>query len=39
VTGAIRSGTFYAGGRTCGALDYQDGVIRWQKLKFNLIEV
>jgi hypothetical protein len=39
VTGALRSGTFYAGDRTAGTIDYQSGAIRWKDLKFNLVEV
>lgn len=38
VTGAARTGTFYAGDRSAGAIDYQAGVIRWKDVKFNLIE-
>lgn len=33
-----KSGTFYVGDRTCGALDYINGKIRWKDLKMNLIE-
>jgi hypothetical protein len=39
VTGALRSGTFYAGDRNMGTIDYQASVIRWKDLKFNLVEV
>ena len=38
VTNAVRSGTFYAGDRSMGALDYQNGQIRWVDVKFNVIE-
>ena len=37
-TGARRTGTFYAGDRSVGALDYINGQIRWKDIKFNLIE-
>lgn len=36
--GEMRTGTFYTGDRTVGALDYQNGNIRWKDIKFNLIE-
>jgi hypothetical protein len=35
---AQRTGTFYCGDRTVGALDYRNGNIRWKDIKFNLIE-
>lgn len=35
---AIRTGTFYAGDRTVGALDYIDGQIRWKDIKFSVVE-
>lgn len=33
-----KTGTFYCGDRTIGALDYRNGNIRWKDIKFNLIE-
>ena len=33
-----RTGTFYAGDRNVGALDYRRGNIRYKDIKFNLIE-
>jgi hypothetical protein len=38
VTGSINSGTFYVGDRTAGAIDYQNDIIRYKDIKFNLIE-
>lgn len=38
LTGAARSGTFYAGDRTAGCMDYKSGTPRWKDVKFNLIE-
>jgi len=38
VTGSISSGTFYVGDRTAGAIDYQNDIIRYKDIKFNLIE-
>lgn len=37
-TGSRRSGSFYAGDRTVGAMDYIDGNIRWKDIKFNVVE-
>lgn len=37
-TGALRSGTFYVGDRTAGAIDYQNNTMRWKDIKFNFIE-
>jgi hypothetical protein len=37
-TGTVRTGTFYCGDRTVGALDYRNGQVRWKDIKFNLIE-
>lgn len=37
-TGSTKTGTFYAGDRNAGALDYSNGQIRWKDVKFNLIE-
>ncbi|MBB6716373.1 DUF6711 family protein [Clostridium gasigenes] len=36
--GADKSGAFYAGDRSSGALDFMNGVIRYKDIKFNLIE-
>lgn len=36
--GGIKTGTFYAGDRNAGAIDYVNGVIRWKDIKFNLVE-
>lgn len=33
-----KSGTFYAGDRNVGALDYLNGDIRWKDIKFSVIE-
>lgn len=33
-----KTGTFYCGDRTIGALDYRGGNIRWKDIKFSLIE-
>lgn len=33
-----KSGIFYCGDRSVGALDYRNGNIRWKDIKFNLIE-
>lgn len=38
-TGAARSGTFYAGDRSAGMIDYQNNIPRYKDVKFNLIEV
>jgi hypothetical protein len=38
-TGASRTGTFYAGDRGSGFIDYQNSVPRYKDIKFNLIEV
>jgi len=37
-TGSNRVGTFYCGDRTCGMLDFKNGVPRYKDVKFNLIE-
>jgi hypothetical protein len=37
--GAMRLGTFYAGSKSAGAIDYRNDVIRWKDCKFNLIEL
>lgn len=34
----IKTGTFYAGDRKAGALDYKNGVIRYKDISFNAIE-
>lgn len=36
--GGQRTGTFYCGDRSTGALDLKGGKIRWRDIKFNLIE-
>ena len=33
-----KTGTFYAGDRKAGALDYRNGVIRYKDISVNLIE-
>lgn len=35
---AKKTGTFYCGDRTVGALDYRNGNIRYKDIKFNLVE-
>ncbi|GLC88706.1 DUF6711 family protein [Lysinibacillus piscis] len=37
-TNSRQSGTFYAGDRTIGALDFRNGDVRWKDIKFNIIE-
>lgn len=34
----VRTGTFYSGDRSCGALSFINGVIKYKDIKFNLIE-
>lgn len=34
----LKTGTFYAGDRKAGALDYRNGDIRYKDIKFNIIE-
>lgn len=36
--GGMRTGTFYAGDRNCGMMDFKNGVPLYQDIKFNLIE-
>ncbi len=36
--GTTRTGTFYSGDRSVGAMDYRDGQVRWRDIKFNLVE-
>lgn len=36
--GTMKSGTFYAGDRSAGAIDYRNTTVRWKDVKFNLIE-
>lgn len=36
--GDWKTGIFYAGDRSIGALDYRNGNIRYKDIKFNLIE-
>lgn len=38
LTGSQKTGTFYAGDRNVGALDYTNGKIRWKDIKFSVIE-
>ena len=38
-TGALRTGTFYAGSKSAGAISFWDGVVQWKDAKFNLIEI
>ena len=35
---AWKTGTFYAGDRHVGALDYRNGSIRYKDINFNIIE-
>lgn len=37
-TGALRTGTFYSGDRTAGAIDYQNDTPRWKDIKMNFVE-
>ncbi len=38
-TNELQTGTFYAGDRTAGAIDYSSGKVQgWKDVKFNLIE-
>ncbi len=37
-TNRWEEGTFYVGDRTVGALDYRNGNIRYNDIKFNIIE-
>ncbi|GGA31682.1 DUF6711 family protein [Psychrobacillus lasiicapitis] len=37
-TNSRQLGTFYAGDRNVGALDYINGQIRWKDCKFNIVE-
>ncbi|SHH86475.1 DUF6711 family protein [Desulfosporosinus lacus] len=36
--GSLKTGTFYSGDRKAGALDYQDGVMRWKDSGFSISE-
>lgn len=36
--GTLKTGTFYCGDRSSGAIDYSNGLVRWKDIKFNLIE-
>ena len=38
MTGALKTGTFYVGDRSAGAIDYKSSVMRWKDIKFNFIE-
>ncbi len=33
-----KTGTFYAGDRSAGALDFINGIIKYKDIKFNLVE-
>lgn len=33
-----KTGSFYAGDRNVGALDYINGTVRWKNIKFSVIE-
>lgn len=35
---AVKTGVFYAGDRTAGALDYRNGIIRYKDVKVNFVE-
>lgn len=37
-TGVERTSSFYVGDRNSGMVDYQDGIPRYQDIKFNFIE-
>lgn len=37
--GALKSGTFYAGSKSAGAIDYRSSTMRWKGIKVNFIEV
>lgn len=37
-TGDTKTGTFYVGDRTAGAIDYAGGQIRWKDIRMNFIE-
>ena len=37
--GDMKTGIFYAGSKSAGAIDYKDGAVRWKDAKFNLIEI
>ena len=37
-TGALRTGTFYVGDRTAGAISYVGGVMKYKDVKMNFIE-
>ena len=39
INGDGATGTFYSGGRSVSAIDYQNGVMRYKDIRFNLIEV
>jgi len=38
-TGADRISTFYCSDKNAGAIDYQNNIMRYKDVKFNLIEV
>lgn len=37
-TNSTRTGTFYAGDKNAGVMDYINGVLRYKDVKFNVIE-
>lgn len=36
--GTLKTGTFYAGDRSSGMIDYKSGIARYKDVKFNVIE-
>lgn len=36
--GGLKTGTFYSGDRSAGALSYINNEIKWKDIKFNLVE-
>jgi hypothetical protein len=34
--GAAKTGSFYSGGRSAGAIDYKNGEVRWKDIKVRL---
>lgn len=38
LTGALRTGTFYAGSKSAGAIDYRNDAMRWKDCKVNFVE-
>ena len=37
--GTLKTGTFYSGSKSAGAIDYRGGTIRWKDAKMNWIEI